>query len=39
MPEDLVDVWDNYYTSPEDTAIRDRPFFELEVRDDHESCA
>lgn len=31
MPEDLVDVWDNYYTSMEDTAIRDRPFFELEV--------
>lgn len=31
MPEELVDVWDNYYTSMEDTAIRDRPFFELEV--------
>ncbi len=32
MPEDLVDVWDNYYASAEDTAIRDRPFFELEVQ-------
>ncbi len=31
MPDELVDVWDKYYTSDEDTAIRDRPFFELEV--------
>jgi SAM-dependent methyltransferase len=32
MPQDLVDVWDNYYVTAEDTAIRDRPFFELEVQ-------
>jgi SAM-dependent methyltransferase len=31
MPEELVAVWDNYYASMEDTAIRDRAFFELEV--------
>jgi SAM-dependent methyltransferase len=31
MPEELVDVWDNYYATMEDTAIRDRAFFELEV--------
>jgi SAM-dependent methyltransferase len=31
MAKDLVDVWDNYYASAEDTAIRDRRFFELEV--------
>ncbi len=32
VSEDLVDVWDNYYVSAEDTAIRDRPFFDLEVQ-------
>jgi SAM-dependent methyltransferase len=32
VSEDLVDVWDSYYASAEDTAIRDRPFFELEVQ-------
>src|SRR5580692_1434936 len=32
MSESLVEVWDSYYASAEDTAIRDRPFFELEVR-------
>jgi SAM-dependent methyltransferase len=30
--ERLVDVWDEYYAQPGDTAIKDRPFFELEVR-------
>jgi SAM-dependent methyltransferase len=30
--DDLVNVWDNYYASAEDTAIRDRRFFELEVQ-------
>jgi SAM-dependent methyltransferase len=32
MSEHLVDVWDTYYADAEDTAIRDRPFFELEVQ-------
>jgi SAM-dependent methyltransferase len=33
MPdESLVDVWDEYYATPGDTAIKDRPFFDLEVR-------
>jgi SAM-dependent methyltransferase len=27
----LVDVWDEYYGQSADTAIKDRPFFELEV--------
>jgi SAM-dependent methyltransferase len=31
MTEELVDVWDNYYATMEDTAIKDRSFFELEV--------
>jgi SAM-dependent methyltransferase len=33
MSEDsLVKVWDEYYDAPGDTAIKDRPFFDLEVR-------
>lgn len=30
--ERLVEVWDEYYEVSGDTAIKDRPFFELEVR-------
>ena len=30
--ERLVDVWDDYYGAPGDTAIKDRPFFDLEVQ-------
>ena len=30
--ESLVDVWDEYYATPGDTAIKDRSFFDLEVR-------
>lgn len=29
--ESLVNVWDEYYAESGDTAIKDRPFFELEV--------
>jgi len=29
--ESLVSVWDEYYSESGDTAIKDRPFFELEV--------
>jgi|GEM_PF-2758626 len=28
---ELVDVWDDYYARPGDTAIKDRQFFDLEV--------
>lgn len=29
--EDLISVWNDHYAEPGDTAIKDRPFFELEV--------
>jgi len=30
--ESLIGVWDGYYAESSDTAIKDRPFFELEVQ-------